>query len=295
MFNWILTMSDCIKIGSLFSGIGGFELGLEKAIPNSETVWQVEKEPYCQKILNRHWPNARIYSDVCLVGAHNLEPVDIICGGFPCQDISYAGKGRGINAKRSGLWWQMHRIISELRPTVAVLENVPAILRRGGVQVIESLAQIGYDCEWTIVSAKSCGSPHTRERWFAVAYTNHEANTINGKKTKGNRVRKAKEGVVHKAHEERFSKDLHDTGCASLLGTLQPNPSENYWRKHKAPSPVCRVDDGVSNRVDRLKALGNAIVPQCSETIGRYIMQSGILDDIEEYRKIQKEINNIPW
>ena len=108
-----------IRIGSLFAGIGGFELGLERAISGSETIWQVEREPFCQKVLKKHWPNATIYDDVRTVGSHNLESVDILCGGFPCQDISTAGKGKGLEGEKSGLWFEMLRIISELRPRVA--------------------------------------------------------------------------------------------------------------------------------------------------------------------------------
>jgi len=94
-----------IKIGSLFAGIGGFELGLERAIPGAETIWQVEQNKYCQSILKKHWPNATIYDDVRNITQHNVEAVDILCGGFPCQDISTAGKGRGLHGKKSGLWW----------------------------------------------------------------------------------------------------------------------------------------------------------------------------------------------
>jgi len=114
------------KIGSLFSGIGGFELGLERAIP-SETIWQVEQDEYCQKVLKKHWPKARIYNDVRDINRETVEPVDILCGGFPCQDISIAGKGAGLNGKKSGLYWEMFRIIRDLRPRVIVMENVPAI------------------------------------------------------------------------------------------------------------------------------------------------------------------------
>ena len=159
-----------MKMGSLFSGIGGLELGLERGIPGLQTVWQVEKEEFCRSVLEQHWPNAKRYNDVRTVGAHNLEPVEILCGGFPCQDISIAGKGEGLNGKRSGLWWEFYRIINELRPRVVVMENVPAITIRGLSAVVGSLAQIGYDCQWTIISAKQCGAPHLRRRWFAVAY-----------------------------------------------------------------------------------------------------------------------------
>lgn len=242
-------MLDEIKIGSLFAGIGGFELGLERGIPNSKTVWQVEQDKYCQTILKKHWPQAKLYDDVCTVGAHNLEPVDVICGGFPCQDISIAGKGRGINAERSGLWWEMYRIISELRPTIAVLENVSAVTTRGGTQIIGALAKIGYDCEWQIISARMFGAPHIRKRWFAVAYSISK------------RAQISLEG-------QYTSKQMF--GSTSKKGS-------SYWSEGATVSAICNLDDGISDRVAKLKALGNAIVPQCSEYVGQCIAQSGLL------------------
>lgn len=241
-----------IRIGSLFSGIGGFELGLERAIPESNTIWQVEQNKYCQRVLKKHWPDALIYDDVCSVGKHNLKPVDIICGGFPCQDISTAGKQGGIHAKKSGLWWEMFRIISELRPRVAVLENVPNLITLGLSEVLGSLASIGYDSEWCIISAKQFGAPHLRKRVFIVAYSSS---------SRGNGV------WIPFRLQKKPAKAidlLYRTGAA-------------YWEKTKAPAPVCRVHDGVSNRLDRLRALGNAIVPQCSEWIGQKIWDSGLL------------------
>jgi len=241
------------KCGSLFSGIGGFELGLERSIPNLETVWQVEQDKFCQKVLRKHWPNASIYDDVRTVGKHNLESVDIICGGFPCQDISIAGKQGGIHAKRSGLWWEMHRIISELRPRVAVLENVANFVTLGLPEVLGSLASIGYDAEWAIISAKQFGAPHLRKRVFIVAYSS-------SKSSQRNRIPFRLQKKPAKAIDL-----LHRTGAA-------------YWEKTKAPPPVCGAHDGVSNRLDRLRALGNAIVPQCSEWVGQKIWESGWLE-----------------
>ena len=147
-----------LKIGSLFAGIGGFELGIERAIPGAETIWQVEKDKYCQSILKKHWPNAKIYDDVRNITKHNVEPVDILIGGFPCQSISVAGKQEGLqHEEKSGLWWEMWRIIGELRPRIVVMENVPNVLRLGGLHILGSLAEIGYDAEWTIISALQFG------------------------------------------------------------------------------------------------------------------------------------------
>ena len=291
-------MLDEIKIGSLFAGIGGFELGLERGIPNSKTVWQVEQDKYCQTILKKHWPQAKLYDDVCTVGAHNLEPVDVICGGFPCQDISVAGKGKGINAERSGLWWEMYRIISELRPTIAVLENVSAVTTRGGTEIIGALAKIGYDCEWQIISARMFGAPHIRKRWFAVAYSTskrrnngryrpqqiepqqrHQSEVLYQERqmctTQSERFSKA--GFIANTFCERAQISLEGEHTSKQMSGSTSKKGSSYWSEGATISPVCNLDDGISNRVARLKALGNAIVPQCSEYVGQCIAQSGLL------------------
>jgi DNA (cytosine-5)-methyltransferase 1 len=322
-----------IRIGSAFSGIGGFELGLERAIPNSKTVWQIEQNPFCQKILQKHWPDAKIYDDVREVGAHNLEPIDVLCAGFPCQDISVAGKGEGLDGEKSGLWWECFRLISELRPRIIVLENVAAITFRGGREVVGSLASIGYDTEWQVISARMFGAPHRRDRWFAVAYPNslrfmehtRQSETIQSKRNKGLQRKESKKSNMSKLiHSSNLY--VANTYHGSEATKIQAGRSEyvvcdtrerskvtntysersaqqskssitmeqkiksqcrsskvegvhqgNYWQRHVPESPVCRVDDGIPNRVDRLKALGNAIVPQCSEYIGRCIVGSGLL------------------
>lgn len=319
-----------IKIGSLFSGIGGFELGLERAIPNSETIWQVEQDKFCQQVLKKHWPHAKIYNDVREISAENVEPVDLLCGGFPCQDISTSNsKGAGLNGKKSGLWWEMHRIIRSLRPRVVVLENVANILSKGGLEVVGALTESGYNCEWGIVSARQMGAPHLRRRWFCVAYSDSSPSGQMPNRQKQNKAREGhKSEVLHKKREtyaERTA-EIDRLGSAAysdkkpLQERIQPEPAQEreqsaqsdsqtdaaysdslraqiqtegrqpaeqmprgksqdgtFWQTWQAPSPVCRVDDGISNRLDRIRALGNAIVPQCSEYIGRLIHESGVL------------------
>mgnify|MGYP003113190692 CR=1 FL=1 len=319
-----------IRIGSLFAGIGGFERGIEAAIDGAETIWQVEQDSFCQKVLKKHWPNSKIYNDVRDITRDNVEPVDMLIGGFPCQDISLAGKGEGLDGKKSGLWWEMHRIISELRPRVVVMENVSAITIRGGLDVLGSLASIGYDAEWSIVSARSQGAPHRRDRWFCVAWPtdSHE----NGSKSKisvsvakkeirersriqiNHNCNRRKDGAstdsesrsssyrIRRSNpeerEETREEDLSTSGkCAdestdserkhAQISTQRKHASKqelrsngkkwNFWQEIEAPSPLCRVDDGIPDRIHRLKALGNAIVPQCSEYIGRLIVESGLL------------------
>ena len=278
-----------IRIGSAFSGIGGFELGLERAIPNSKTVWQIEQNLFCQKILQKHWPDAKIYDDVREVGVHNLEPVDIFCAGFPCQDISVAGKGEGLDGKKSGLWWECFRIISELRPRIIVLENVSAITFRGGREVVGSLASIGYDTEWQVISARMFGAPHRRDRWVCVGYVANtyyrsEATKVQAGRSEYMVCDTRERSKVTNTYSQRSKEQSIDTITMGQKIKSQCRSSKvegvyqgNYWQRHVPESPVCRVDDGIPNRVDRLRALGNAIVPQCSEYIGRCIVGSGLL------------------
>jgi DNA (cytosine-5)-methyltransferase 1 len=157
-----------LRIGSLFSGIGGLDIGLERA-GLGRTVWQVEADPYCRAVLAKHWPDAVRYDDVRTVGAHNLSPVDVICGGFPCQDLSYAGKGAGLDGARSGLWFEYLRIVREVRPRVVIVENVAALRTRGLPVVLAGLEAAGYRAEWALAAARDVGAPHKRQRLFVVA------------------------------------------------------------------------------------------------------------------------------
>lgn len=338
------------KMGSLFSGIGGLELGLERSIPNLHTVWQVEQNQFCQSVLERHWPNTKRYNDVLHVGAHNLEPVDVICAGFPCQSISIAGKMKGLeDEEKSGLWWHVHRLVSEFqsigRQPILMLENVANIIRVGGPDVVGSLAAIGYDIEWTIISAAQCGAPHLRRRWFAVAYPSTigyymrnamafgelvdgrwiTANTnINTVPNKTETTTSDRTGVSPTTTEgslssqrgvRQWESDVQHTGLSSVLFNQESNKSpntngqriqeqpiwsesvgqtrqsecgssktpgtrQNYWERFPTQSPVCRRDDGIPNRVDRLRALGNAVVPQCAEWVGQQIINSGLWEKV---------------
>src|SRR5688572_2857581 len=136
------------------------DLGLERA--GMQCVWQVEIDEFCRKVLTKHWPNVPKFNDVRECGKHNLEPVDLIAGGFPCQDISEVGSRRGIDGARSGLWREMHRIVGELRPRYVLVENVSGLLNRGIERVLGDLAAIGYDAEWSLLSACSMGAAHSR-------------------------------------------------------------------------------------------------------------------------------------
>lgn len=238
-----------MKFGSLFSGIGGMDLGLERA--GMECAWQVEIDPFCRKVLTKHWPNVPKYNDVREAGKHNLEPVDLIAGGFPCQDISFAGNGAGITGARSGLWSEFHRIICELRPRLVLVENVAALLLRGMGTVLSDLSASGYDAEWSTVSACSMGAAHMRRRLFILAYPH----SVNGRPR------------------------VWDTD-ARPFWPLQEVPgfesTRTGWRMRLAnPSELYGGADGISFGLERNRGIGNAVVPQVAEWIGRQILGSG--------------------
>jgi len=165
-----------LTIGSLFSGIGGLELGLQRGLSAAgvptRTLWQVEQSGFCRKILARHWPHAERYTDVRSVTASSVAPVDILCGGFPCQDLSVAGKQAGLEGDRSGLFYEMARIVRETRPRIWIMENVPNIVNLGLSAVLSEVAACGYGARWGMLRADDplVGAPHRRERWFCVAW-----------------------------------------------------------------------------------------------------------------------------
>ena len=169
-----------MKVLDLFSGIGGFSIGLEKV--GFETVAFCEIEPYCQAVIRKHWPDTPIYNDVRSVNADRLaadghDGIDVITAGFPCQDISIAGHGAGLDGERSGLWSEVARIVGEIRPRWVMLENVAALLGRGMGRVIGDLAAIGYDAQWEVISASAVGAPHRRQRVWIVAHDRRKRST----------------------------------------------------------------------------------------------------------------------
>lgn len=157
----MLTVGDC------FSGIGGFSLGLERA--GMRTRWFAEIDPFACAVLRKHWPHVPNHGDVRSIRAGLVERVDVICGGFPCQDISIAGSGRGLEGERSGLWRELHRIVGDLRPRFAIVENVGALTSRGLARILGDLAAIGYDAEWHVIPAAAVDAPHLRERCWIIA------------------------------------------------------------------------------------------------------------------------------
>jgi DNA (cytosine-5)-methyltransferase 1 len=267
-----------MRYGSLFSGIGGIDLGFDRA--GMECIWQVEIDNYATKVLEKHWPKVQREKDIRECGKHNLEWVDVIAGGFPCQDISYAGRGAGLDGERSGLFYEAIRVVQELRPRIVVLENVAALLTRGMDRVLGTLAEIGYDAEWHCIPATAVGAPHIRDRVFVVAYANMQHGERRGKSRQSEREeRKAR------TEPSRSSSDVPNATSTRLqrrtyIGDNAEEKLKAFERSNRerggcwfSDSGICRVANGVSFRLDRLRGLGNAVVPQVAEWIERRLMQ----------------------
>jgi DNA-cytosine methyltransferase len=237
-----------LTVGSLFAGIGGFDLGFERA--GFETVWQVEIDDYCRRVLERHFPRAERFGDIRGCGAHNLKPVDIICGGFPCQDISYAGPGGGLAGERSGLWYEFARVIRQMGPRVVVVENVTALLERGLESILGTLANLGFDAEWSSISACSMGATHMRRRLFIVAH----ANVFDGRPRVWNT----------NAQPFRPLQTIGDfTSARAGTKSRLANPSELYGGA-----------DGLAWGMERNHAIGNSVYPKISQWIAERIKES---------------------
>ena len=356
-----------MNVLDLFSGIGGFSLGLERA--GFKTVAFCEVDKKCQAVLKKHWPDVPMFDDVSnLKGKDIEEKIDVICGGFPCQDISLAGKGAGLAGKRSGLWSEFHRLIKEIRPKYAIIENVSALRSRGLDQVLGALSEIGYDAEWHCITAASVGAPHRRDRIWIVAHSRHRGrgdsitgslgrdgerelekrirttetiettgssqtseamahtnDSRSGASKNGNNTKRPE--TVERRQEQSFNRssgssanlayadDIRSsrggetgirenlekawsqfTGGSSIGYSWEMADSDNerlqrdVWegqtgtqgqserysseRGWWATEPdVGRVAHGIPGRVDRLKQLGNAVVPQIPQLLGMAIME----------------------
>lgn len=278
----------------LFSGIGGISSALEKWV---RTVAYCESDRYAQGVLLSRMQSgdldrAPIWDDVRTLRSEMLPTIDIIFGGFPCQDISTAGAGAGLEGERSGLFFEIVRLVRELRPTFIFLENVPAITVRGLDRVLLELTALRYDCRWTIVSAAEVGACHQRDRWFLLAHANSDSIRIESNQlakcessagvrfvsegehdpnTKGERLRKARE-FRHQQSTKRFASGGEKTSNSAFerLEGLRGSESKlsrpatyNGWKSE----PTLRGrDHGISNRVDRIRCLGNSVVPLATET-----------------------------
>jgi DNA (cytosine-5)-methyltransferase 1 len=291
-----------MNVLDLFSGIGGFSIGLERA--GMRTVAFCEANAYARAVLAKHWPGVPCYPDVRELSAAQLRAdgisVDVICGGFPCQDISTAGSGAGLDGERSGLWFEYARLIGEIRPRYIVVENVAALLSRGLERVLGSLASLGYDAEWHCIPASAVGAPHRRDRIWIVAYADpclhaHGLDRGGDRGTaSGGEGTDPREGEAQ--HGERFwiepgpgCEILADPECWGLQGGHVKRPRTpaivppafgrycgggEFGAPWRSEPDVGRVAHGIPFAMDRLERLGNAVLPQIPEIIGRAIMRA---------------------
>jgi len=308
-----------LYVGSLFSGIGGIELGFERA-GGFEVRWFVENDNYAQAVLRKRWPDTPVHGDITRLNIAGLPRIDILTGGFPCQDISNAGKRAGIEGSRSGLWHYYREAISELRPKIAVVENVSALTFRGLREVLGDLAEVGYDAEWHCVPASAVGAPHQRDRVFIIAfradimaYPNKRGCKRSFGLAQDGRRQKAGGGSEPvRAGEDVADPDIEGSGqgsgerninhhrennsskrngrpdVESISNTKGRRPVESglggvadgvpsWLDKHtwmEEPEGIPRVTKGQENRVNRIKCLGNAVVPQVAEAFAEAINQT---------------------
>jgi len=283
-----------VRLLDLFSGIGGFSLAASWIWGEKlDIVGFCEIDKYCHKVLNKNFPDIPIYKDITTLDGNQFKNIDIITGGFPCQDISIAGRGESlVNEKtgettRSGLWFEMLRVISEVRPRYALIENVPMLSVRGGVRVIADLTEIGYDASWTIVSASDVGAWHKRSRIWIVGYpreisnSNYSRNRTPTNRIDKNRTKKNKKWKrLSQSQFSRYGENVSDSNSKRLQRMERESQKSrgsdkqtrfqsrarngDWW--YSEPK-LGRVANGIPNRMDRLKGLGNSIVPQCAYEI----------------------------
>ena len=325
-----------LTVGSLFSGIGGLDLGLERA--GMRVIWQSEIDPYACKVLSKHWPEVVNHGNIKEINWQEVERPDVICGGYPCQPFSQAGKRRGEEDPRH-LWPWVREAISQLRPKYAILENVRGHLSMGGLSVIAELASIGYDAEWRVVSAASVGANHRRDRIVIVAYPNNSrdrtprrdidghgqafeqgrkdisqfgscgcssnvadsdcckpsyggqcqtvpsesAGRRNDRSGSGSHIGQISLGITRQTCEAISNDERERDGQHWVSSNARQEDrrriyngrgEEGYvgWQWWEIEPNVGRVANGISSRVDRLRGLGNAVVPQVAEVIGRLVI-----------------------
>lgn len=287
-----------MRVLDLFSGIGGFALGLEAA--GFETVAFCEIDPYAQKVLKKNWPGVPIYDDVRRITADRLVSdgigVDVITGGFPCQDISTAGRQAGIDGERSGLWSECSRLLGDIRPRYAIFENVTNLLTGDGgdwfKRVLWDISTVGYDAEWHCIPASAIGAFHHRDRVWIMAYPS-ECEWQSGAEKQGVLRTLQENGAIDNnsgGRSEAYAADISNPSSEGLQGSQEArnNGKDRQEPRNQlitglggvqggiweAEPNVGRVANGVPARSHRLRCLGNAVVPQIPELIGRQIMEA---------------------
>lgn len=282
-----------MRVLSLFSGIGGFDLGLEWA--GMTIVGQVEIDDYCNKILEYHWPNVPRWRDIRTTNINDIRErcgaIDLVCGGFPCQDISLAGTGLGLKGARSSLWWEMRRIISDLRPTWVLIENVPALRNRGGDDVLAALEQDSYSCWPCVVGGWTVGAEHRRNRAWIIGLRSdsdcarcHNVGInglLNGEWAERRDNTDGRSGAGLQAETvgvgPNSNRARHEgMRCPRPRGFAKSPYSSEQWEweeprtyKSTVGSSIHGIPQGLA-----IRAIGNAVIPQVIEAWGRVIMKA---------------------
>lgn len=238
---------------SLFTGIGGLDVALSEWV---KPIAYCEIDAYCRAVLLNRMAdellqNSPIWDDITTLEGRNFTgAIDIIYGGFPCQDISIAGTKKGLDSKRSGLFFHITRLAREIKPRFVFIENVPNVIKIGGNQIIKEFIEMGMECRWLCISAASCGAPHKRDRWFLLAHD------------------------YSKPSCETYSKTIpnEDIRITRLRSSRQDRSekSTTYWEKNKCP--ILGMDDGIPLEMDSARALGNAVVPQQAKKAFKILM-----------------------
>ena len=288
-----------LKLLDLFSGIAGFSYAAEKIVGGYKTTQFVEIDPYCQSVLRKNFPNIPIHDDIRTFTAKPGQ-FDVFTIGFPCQDLSVAGKQRGINDKtRSGLFYESIRLLREVRPRFALFENVRNLLSHEKGQtfqeVLFQIAKAGYDAEWSVISARDLGACHLRERIWIVAYTNDYGSSTSKRirvDDKTNSITQEGQNKTSKSERSsnpRDSRTFQQTSETSNTSNTNSSRTQSNsegleepiwkhaflnskerrtlspdWTGYVSEPSLCRGDDGLRGRVARIKAMGNSIVPQCA-------------------------------
>jgi len=238
----------------LFSGIGGMSIALQEWV---RPIAYCEIDPYCQGVLLSRMASgalcyAPIWDDVRTLEfrAEDRLAIDILYGGFPCQDISIAGNGKGLEGERSSLFFEIIRLAKQIKPKFIFIENVPAITSRGGLRVVKEIASLEYDCRWCVISASSVGAPHKRDRWFFLAHSYS--------KSRVETYKDAESKQIEKAARIRFTRQNRgDISC-------------DYWQESECP--CLGMDDGLPYQLERAKTLGNAVVPAQAKDAFKILM-----------------------
>ena len=268
-------MEEPLKVLDIFSGIGGFSIGLENA--GMETVGFCEIEPFAQDILNKHWPHTRIFTDIRTLNEESLlrcgiSKINVIAGGFPCQDISCAGKQVGIDGSRSGLWKEFWRLIDELRPDYAIIENVANLRSRGLITVLQDLRQIGYNAQWHCIPASAIGAPHRRDRIWIIAYPH-------GKSHIGLPGRKTQTYSLSGISSKNIS-DTNDTRC-------EHNKSASAGENDSQGRSECSANSFLSGNIDAERRLSLHKTGSGKETKSARLQNGkAILADSDSTRKM---------